>query len=242
MKKSIVLATAVAAVLTSGVAAADLTANAGIFSNYIWRGVTQTGDEAAGQGGIDWGNDSGLYAGTWVSTLGGGNGYEMDVYAGFGGEAGSLGYDLGVITYQYPVTPEINFTELYVSGTMSIVTIGVNYTVDAAHANDAEKDPNASGMFEEGDLYLYGSLDFSAGKSDVSVYAGSYMFDQDGKDNSASGGATVGDIDYNHFGASIGKDGFTFAVDKNDIPDVPGATNTDDNVRFTVSYSKDFQL
>ena len=230
MKKSIVLATAVASVLASGVATADLSANAGIFSNYIWRGVSQTGDEAAGQGGIDWGNDSGLYAGTWVSNVSGG--YEMDVYAGFGGEAGGLGYDLGVITYQYPVSPEINFTEAYISGTMSIVTIGLNYTVDGASGNE-----NAA--FDSGDIYAYGSLDFAAGKSDVSVYAGSYMFDADG-----TGANKAGDIDYSHFGASIGKDGFTFAVDKNDIEDINptfGGGNAD-AVRFTVSYSRDFEL
>ena len=241
MKKSIVLATAVAAVLTSGVASAELTANAGIFSNYIWRGVTQTDDSAAGQGGIDWGNDSGLYAGTWASTLGGGNGYEIDVYAGFAGEAGGFGYDLGVITYQYPVSPDINFTEVYLSGTASIVTISLNYTVDAASGNDAEKDPDASGAFESGDLYIFGSLDFPAGKSDISLYAGSYMFDQDGKDYSPTG-ADVGNIDYSHFGASISKDGFAFAVDKNDIEDEPGSDANTDAVRFTVSYSKDFQL
>ena len=56
MKKSIVLATAVASVLASGVAAAEFSANAAITSNYIWRGVTQTTDQAAGQGGIDWGH------------------------------------------------------------------------------------------------------------------------------------------------------------------------------------------
>ena len=113
MKKSIVLAAAVASVLASSVATADLSANAAIASNYIWRGVTQTTDQAAGQGGIDWGNDSGLYAGTWVSTLGAGGGNEIDVYAGFGGEAGDFGYDLGVITYQYPIDPSgLNFTEV----------------------------------------------------------------------------------------------------------------------------------
>ena len=84
----------------------------------------------------------------------------MDVYAGFGGEAGGLGYDLGVITYQYPVTPEFNFTEVYVSGTMSIVTVGLAYTVDAASGNDG-------GVFDSGDMYVNGSLDFAAGKSDV---------------------------------------------------------------------------
>ena len=40
------------------------------------------------------------------------------------------------------------------------------------------------------------------------------MFDADG-----TGAGKAGDIDYIHFGASIGKDGFTFAVDKNDIDD-----------------------
>ena len=240
MKNSIVLATAVASILSSGVALAELSANAAITSNYIWRGVTQTTDQAAGQGGIDWGHDSGLYAGTWVSNVNFDNsddGYEMDVYAGFGGEAGGLGYDLGVISYQYPVTPNFNFTEVYVSGTASIVTIGLAYTVDAASGNDAEKDPNASGYFEEGDMYINGSLDFTVGKSDVSVYAGSYMFDQDGKDYVATGGATVGEIDFTHFGASIGKDGFTFAVDKNDIDG-----GTADAVRFTASYAVDFEL
>ena len=227
MKKSIVLATAVAAVLTSGVAAAELSANAAITSNYIWRGITQTYDQAAGQGGIDYGHDSGLYAGTWVSNVAFGddntdNGYEMDVFAGFAGEAGKLGYDVGVITYQYPVTPEFNFTEVYVSGTASIVTIGLNYTVDAASGNDG-------GVFDSGDMYVNGSLDFTAGKSDVSLYAGSYMFDNDG--------GTAGEVDYTHFGANIGKDGFTFAVDKNDVEG-----GSADNVRFTASYSVDFEL
>ena len=230
MKKSIVIATAVAAVLTSGVASAELSANAGIFSNYIWRGVTQTSDQAAGQGGIDWGFGPGFYAGTWVSNVNFANsddGYEMDVYAGWGGETsgGGFGWDLGVLTYQYPVTPEFNFTEAYASGTFSIVTIGLNYTVDAASGNENAK-------FDSGDVYINGSLDFGVGKSDMSIYAGSYMFDADG-----TGAGKAGDIDYNHFGASIGKDGFTFAVDKNDIEG-----GNADNVRFTASYSVDFEL
>ena len=226
MKKSIVLATAVASILTSAAASAELSGNAAITSNYIWRGVTQTTDQAAGQGGIDWGHGSGLYAGTWVSNVNFGNsddGYEMDVYAGFGGEAGSLGYDLGVISYQYPITPEFNFTEVYVSGTMSVVTLGLAYTVDAASGNDG-------GVFDSGDMYVNGSVDFAAGKSDVSLFAGTYMFENDGEPG-------VGEVDYVHYGASIGKDGFTFAVEKNDIEG-----GSADNVRFVASYGIDFEL
>ncbi|HHJ34561.1 MAG TPA: hypothetical protein ENJ87_02235 [Gammaproteobacteria bacterium] len=232
MKKTIVLATAVAAVLTSGVASADLSANAAITSNYIWRGVTQTTDQAAGQGGLDYSHESGLYAGTWLSNVNftdsdgndSGEGYEMDLYAGFSGEVSDIGYDLGVISYQYPITPQANFTEVYVSGSASIVTVGVSYTVDAASGN-------AGNQFDTGDIYVNGSLDFSAGKSDISIYGGSYSFDNDSSSN---------DLDYIHYGASIAKDGFTFAVDKNDISS--NAASADDNVRFTVSYSMDFEL
>ncbi|MGB5602490.1 MAG: TorF family putative porin [Gammaproteobacteria bacterium] len=100
--KAISLSAAVAAALASGVAVAEVTGNAAITNNYIWRGVTQTKDQAAGQGGVDWGHSSGFYAGTWLSNVdfsGLGDGYEMDLYAGFGGEVGGFGYDLGVLTY-----------------------------------------------------------------------------------------------------------------------------------------------
>ena len=242
--RAISLGAAVAAALSSGVAAAEVTANAAATSNYIWRGVTQTSDQAAVQGGIDWAGGPGFYAGTWLSNVNFDNsddGYEMDVYAGWGGEAGGFGYDLGVISYQYPVTPQFNFTEIYASGTFSVLTLSLNYTVDAASGNDAEKDPTATGMFEEGDLYVFGSLDFGTKAGDISLYAGSYMFDKDGKDFSATGGATVGQVDYVHYGASWGKGDFTFAVDKNDLDPVINGSSAD-NVRFTVMWSKDFEL
>lgn len=246
--RAVSIGAAVAAALGSGVASAELTGNAAVTNNYIWRGVTQTSDQAAGQGGIDWGHSSGLYAGTWLSNVdfsGVGDGYEMDVYAGFGGEAGGFGYDLGVITYQYPVSPQFNFTEVYIAGTFSVVTIGLNYTVDAASGNDAEKDPTATGLFEEGDMYLYGSLDFPTQAGDISLFAGSYSFDKDGKDFSATGGATVGDVNFVHYGASLSKGDFRFAVEKNDIDSqnaISGGDNSVDNVRFTVTWSKEFEL
>ena len=243
--RAVSLGAAVAAALSSGVAAAEVTANAAVTNNYIWRGITQTSDQAAVQGGIDWAGGPGFYAGTWLSNVDfdgtATSGYEMDVYAGWGGEAGSFGYDLGIITYQYPVTPQFNFTEVYASGTFNVLTLGLNYTVDAASGNDAEKDPTASGMFEEGDLYVYGSLDFGTKAGDISLFAGSYMFDKHNKDFSGTGGANVGEVDYVHYGASWGKGDFTFAVDKNDLDPVINGSSAD-NVRFTVMWSKDFEL
>lgn len=244
-KQSLILGAAIAGTLSSGVAMADLSGNIGIGSNYIWRGVTQTVDQAATYGGVDWSDDSGVYVGTWVSNVdfsGLGDGYEMDVYAGFSGESGAVGYDVGVVTYQYPVTPNFNFTEVYASITFEAITVGLNATVDAASGNDAEKDPTATGAFEEGDMYLSVATDFEtdAGSS-VGVYLGSYMFDKDGKDFTATGGADVGNLDYLHYGVSLSKDDFTFALDKNDY-DEAGADPSIDNVRFTVSWGKEFAL
>ncbi len=46
----------------------SFSANIGVVSNYMWRGVTQTGDQAAVQGGLDVAHESGFYAGTWAPT------------------------------------------------------------------------------------------------------------------------------------------------------------------------------
>ena len=42
---------------------ADVSANVGVSSNYLFRGVTQTDNSAAVQGGLDYEHASGLYAG-----------------------------------------------------------------------------------------------------------------------------------------------------------------------------------
>lgn len=96
-----------AAVMMSGSAFAGATGNAGAFSSYMFRGVDQ-GSGAAVQGGLDASSASGLYAGTWVSNLGGGN-YETDLYAGYA--AG--GFDIGYIFYGYRDTPKANMSEVY---------------------------------------------------------------------------------------------------------------------------------
>src|ERR1043165_6505878 len=46
-----------------------LTANVGLFSEYIFRGISQTGGKPAVQGGFDWTHSSGFYFGTWASNI-----------------------------------------------------------------------------------------------------------------------------------------------------------------------------
>jgi hypothetical protein len=63
----------IASLLATGPALAEgpwsFSANIGVVSNYLWRGVTQTGGQAAVQGGLDVAHASGFYAGTWVSNI-----------------------------------------------------------------------------------------------------------------------------------------------------------------------------
>lgn len=90
----------------------SLTANVSLTSDYIFRGISQTGGDMAIQGGFDYAHSSGFHAGTWASNVGwiedfqgynSGN-VEIDVYAGYGSDLGSTGltYDVGAIQYIYP--------------------------------------------------------------------------------------------------------------------------------------------
>lgn len=109
-----------------------LSFNVGAVTDYRYRGISQSRKKAALQGGIDFAHSSGFYLGTWATTIkwvkdGGGNaGGEFDFYGGYKGTAGAIGYDFGILTYQYPdhslaISP--NTTEIYGAGTYGPVTL-----------------------------------------------------------------------------------------------------------------------
>lgn len=84
-----------------------LTANVGLVTNYIFRGLTQTFGKPAIQGGMDYSHASGAYAGLWGSSISshqfaGGN-TEIDYYFGYNGKlAGDWGWTAGFYGYYYP--------------------------------------------------------------------------------------------------------------------------------------------
>jgi uncharacterized protein (TIGR02001 family) len=89
-----------------------LTANVGIFSQYIFRGISQTAGKPALQGGFDYAHSSGFYAGTWASNVSWLGDFELytrsslewDFYGGYKANFGDSDffYDLGTIYYYYP--------------------------------------------------------------------------------------------------------------------------------------------
>jgi uncharacterized protein (TIGR02001 family) len=93
----------------------------GLVSDYRFRGVSQSDKGMAVQGGITLTHESGLYAGTWASNLGGwgrfgGSNMELDLFAGYAlplGEGTTL--DVGLTWYMYPSgADETDFAEPYV--------------------------------------------------------------------------------------------------------------------------------
>ncbi|MFW9615989.1 TorF family putative porin [Aquabacterium sp.] len=98
------------------------TGNAGLFSDYRFRGFTQTNYRPAFQGGFDLAHSSGLYVGNWNSNveqnLYRGASMEMDFYGGYKYAVGDVNLDVGGIYYAYPSgsngsTKQAHQTELY---------------------------------------------------------------------------------------------------------------------------------
>jgi uncharacterized protein (TIGR02001 family) len=131
-EKKTILATAVLAIFASSFAMAEekkpdneLSFNIGATTDYRYRGISQSGLDPALQGGADFvNNPTGLYAGTWLSTIkwvkdsGGGNkNVEVDLYAGKKGDiGGGFSYDVGGLYYWYPdnnLSTNANTFELY---------------------------------------------------------------------------------------------------------------------------------
>ena len=67
--RKLLLAAAVAITLAAPAAYAQFSANIGAVTDYRFRGVSQTKNSLALQGGLDYAHSSGLYVGTWLSTV-----------------------------------------------------------------------------------------------------------------------------------------------------------------------------
>lgn len=116
-------------------ASAAVTANAGMTSNYLWRGVTQTNDGVAVQGGVDYEHDSGFYLGTWASNVdfGDDTSYEIDFYGGYAGSiTDDLGYDVSYLYYAYPDSDaSVDFGELKAALSWKWFSLSYSYVVNA---------------------------------------------------------------------------------------------------------------
>lgn len=98
-----------------------ISGSATVVSDYRFRGFTQSGEEAAIQGGFSVSHDSGLYIGTWGSSINFNNGAEVDIYGGFSTEVSpGLTADIGATLYLYPGSSGTTVVEPYASLTGTV--------------------------------------------------------------------------------------------------------------------------
>jgi uncharacterized protein (TIGR02001 family) len=140
-----------AAALAPTVAMADdgISYNAGVVTDYRYRGISQTRLKPAVQGGVDYAKGA-FYVGAWASTIkwikdnGVKGPVELDLYGGYKGEvAKDLGFDVGVLRYEYVgnklsetgIYSNANTTELYGALSFGPATAKLSYSLTDTFGN-----------------------------------------------------------------------------------------------------------
>lgn len=200
MKQIVACAVLMSAACVSGQAFAGATGNIGAYNQYVFRGVDQTSNGAAVQGGLDYASDSGVYVGSWASNTSFA-GTEVDLYGGYAGKIGELGFDVGGLYYYYTDASAFNTLEGYFGLSYQALSAKYFYTSDYFGTDESAS-------------YLTGTVGLPLSPTlKLSLNVG-YNFGDGVK-------ATFGD-DYYDYGATLSKDigsGFSasFAAIGNDL-------------------------
>ncbi len=125
-------------------AAVEVSGDVALTSNYLFRGVSQTENGMAVQGGLTATHESGAYASVWASSIGfgggpggdEGSGMEGNLVFGYASSVGDVEYDIGYLRYFYPGAdkkggaPRLSFNEVYGSLSYAGATVGLAYSED----------------------------------------------------------------------------------------------------------------
>lgn len=115
-----------------------LSGNLAFTSNYVWRGISQTNNGPAIQGGLTYTLNNGLYANLWGSNVKFGTAtLEVDPSIGYGQTlANGIGYDVGLTRYTYPKSGQTNYdyNEAHITGSYSIFNGTIAYSNNASNS------------------------------------------------------------------------------------------------------------
>lgn len=177
-----VLPAVVAASLLAGAAvtvqANEISANVSLVSDYRFRGISQSNEDIAIQGGFDYAFDNGIYLGTWGSSVdfdSAGEDFngslELDYYAGWAMDIGEhSAVDVGYMYYDYPGDDgaEGDYQEIYGSYSWRDLTLGIHYSDD---------------YYGETDTFFYYYADYSLGFAEnwsLDLHVGYNDLEEDG--------------------------------------------------------------
>jgi uncharacterized protein (TIGR02001 family) len=138
--------------------------NFGAVSDYVFRGVSQSNREMAIQGGMDYAfGDSGVYIGTWASTVDYGEAdapdYEADFYIGYNTDLGEkFNLDLMAVRYTYYGEQNdfgsIDYNEFITKLEMkNVATLTVGYTDDYGNSGEDATYVNLGNSWDLGKDY-----------------------------------------------------------------------------------------
>ena len=153
LSQALLVATAASLPFVAGTARADdppthsFTGKAALYSEYEYRGISQTSEKPALQLNLDYAHSSGFYVGTfvtnikWLKDTAEVNGFdtnakiEWDIYGGFRTEiAKDLLLDVGSLRYEYPSSgsfnPKPNTDEIYAGITWQWLNVKYSHSIN----------------------------------------------------------------------------------------------------------------
>ena len=164
----------IAAILIALLGIADAQAgtsgNVSLTSDYVFRGVSQSNQEPALQGGVEYAADSGFYIGGWGSSISWlsdlsssaapiSSNLELDVYGGYRGKfSEAVSYDVGALYYWYPG----DFPSGFNSADTLEVYAGVSVAASEKVSLGAKYSGSTTDLFGYADSSGSGYLDLSA--------------------------------------------------------------------------------
>ena len=184
----LICAAIVASMWASASAAADVSGEFGVVSDYRYRGVTLSRGRPAVQGSVTIEHDSGFYGEAWVSTLerpSDPTDSEVDVTAGFSKDLSeALNLDLSGTFFAYPSAGSDNYVEAtaLVTATHGAASGGLGFSYIPRQR--ATRDDGGAG---HDNAYLFATLDVVIPKTPVTLKAGA-GYERGAFDEVAQGG------------------------------------------------------
>ncbi len=150
----------------------SITGNLALTSNYVFRGISQTFDDPAIQGGIDYAHASGFYLGTWASNVTSASytsaSMEWDFYGGYNGKVNDdFSYNVGLLEYYYPggksnTTPSEKYNTLEAYAGVTYKFFNVKYSHTLTDYFGVNQNNPATGATANGDSKGSGYLEANA--------------------------------------------------------------------------------
>ena len=121
-------------------AASELAAIATLTSQYIYRGQAMSDGDPAGQLGVDYQHDSGVFAGAWASTIDrqssfGERDIELDYYGGYHvAPNDAIAFTLTLLRYTYP--GQTGARSYDYNEALATATLYQRYSIELGYSND----------------------------------------------------------------------------------------------------------